>query len=132
MKKVLALLFVMVTVVCAVTPAYAAMPETVQPRYTYINKVTATLSINTSTEVATCKSSIEAASGCRVRLLMYLQVYENSRWDTVMTWETTGTSSALLSKTRSISSSNTYRLYVAGHVLDANGVILEVATKTDY
>lgn len=132
MKKIFALMLAIVMTALVASPAYAAVPETVQPRYTYIDSASASLSINTSTGIATCKSELMTTSSIRVRLVMYLQMYQNSKWETVMTWENTGTQFASLSKTRSITVGNTYRTYAVGYVLDANGVILEVSTIYAY
>ena len=123
MKKIIAVLLLLSTLVCSVPAVYAAEVPEVPPCSTYIESIDAGLSISSNT--ATCTSMFRLTSSHRVRLVMYLQQYVNGRWDTIMTWEKTGTAYASLNKTKSVTSGGTYRVHAVGYVLDANGVILE-------
>lgn len=130
MKKIFTLILTAIMLLAITCPAQAAVAETVQPRYTYIKTVTADLSINRTTGVATCEGKITAFDTNPVKVVVHLQVYQDGRWQTLLQREQTGTGSAYLSRTYTVSSGYTYRCYVIGYVYDSNGVMKEAGTDS--
>ena len=130
MKRITAFLFSAVLIISLALPASAAVKETVQPRYTYINSVYASLSINEATGVTTCTGRVTAKNTYPVEVDVYLQQDMGSYWKTVKSWSATGNWSTSLTGNHAVYDGYTYRVYVVGYVYDSNGNLLESASGT--
>jgi hypothetical protein len=68
-------------------------------------------------------------SSCTSHVYMYLQRWNSSagQWDTVKSWDTTGSGTITLEKEWYVTSGYTYRLMVLIYVYDSNGLLDEIA-----
>lgn len=130
MKRITAFLLTVILLFSLALPASAAVKETVQPRYTYINSVYASLSINESTGVTTCTGSVSAKNTYPVKVAVYLQQDMGTYWKTVKSWSASGTWSVSLTENHAVYDGYTYRVTVTGYVYDSDGNIMESATGT--
>lgn len=103
----------------------------VQPCYTYIDAVTAGLSINSSTGLATC-SGTGYAKGTTdvVSLTVLLQQNKDGTWHTLKSWSGSNTNMAVVEGQYYVYKGYTYRTKVTEIVYDKNGNYLESASCT--
>lgn len=128
MKRILCGLLAVIVVLTTVVPVMAAEGESsVTPRYSYIQSLHASLSIN-SIGVASCDAAAVAYGGDSVRLSSALQKYTGSSWTTVKAWSTTAARTAGLSKNYAVPKGYTYRLRVTCTVYNASGTMIESGT----
>lgn len=91
--------------------------ETVQPRWTTLSTVNASLTITDSN--AYCKTTVTTGSRCTITATMKLQKKSGSSWVTVKTWTGSATDAVRLSLGKNYTiSSGTYRVY---STVSANG-----------
>lgn len=104
----------------------------VQPRFTYIDDISADLEVS-FLGVARCDGTFNAwANDSPIKMVIRLQEYDGSNWVTIKKWEITGTGSIAAYRDYAIYSGSSYRAHVTGYVYDANGNLLETASKSAY
>ncbi|MCI9491537.1 MAG: hypothetical protein HFH42_00125 [Lachnospiraceae bacterium] len=130
MKQKLAMMLAVISLVISMsTVSYAAEGGTkaaaqaraagnsggIQPYYIYISNIAAGLKIEGNT--AYCLSEVFAKKVCFVNLTMRLQRKENGSWQTKSSWVESSTSgSKTMSKSFTLSSRGTYRVYAIATV----------------
>ncbi len=130
MKRKLAMMLTMMCLIISMsTVSYAAEGNTkttaqaratgnsggIQPYYVNISKVSAGLKITGNT--AYCLAEVFAKKVCFVNVTMRLQKKENGSWQTKSSWIESSTSgSKMMSKSFTLSSKGTYRVYVIATV----------------
>lgn len=124
--------FVILTILASIViPAHAATSvNTPQPRWSYLNSVSANININ-SIGIATCSGRATARENITVKVVVRLQQLTDSGWSTIKSWTVTDTVSAYASGSYAVYSGYTYRTSVTGYVYDSNGNLLETGTSTD-
>lgn len=132
MKKVLAIVFIILVLVSSTASASAATKDAAELMYTYINSVGASLTIDETLGIATCSGRVNAKSIVPVKVTVRLQRYQDGSWKNVETWSETGTAGVTCTKYYAIYSGYSYRVYVTGYVYDSEGVIQETASVYDY
>ena len=130
MKRIISILAVCTLVVALAVPVAAESYSSIQPRYTYVSSVRATLSIDTSSGIATCTGGVVAKDVQPVEVVVSLQKDMGTYWKTIKSWSGTGTMSTEITNRYAVASDNTYRVYVAGYVYDSDNNLLESATAT--
>lgn len=133
MRKFLSAILSVVMLLTLATPAFAALPDDtiVSPQYTYIRTITANISIDEDTGIATCKATCLSASGYTVEVVCQLQRYSGSSWTTLKTWTASGTRYASVNENWAVSSGYTYRVYVSYRIRNTAGSLLESTTGSD-
>lgn len=126
MKRILSISLVFFFLFIMACPVFA-----VTPRYNYTNSISADIEIDTTWGIATCTGEIIADNYVPVKVVVYLQVYKNGTWETVKSWEATGTFSAYLSKVYAIYKGYEYRAYAVGYVYNNNNAIVEIVDVYD-
>lgn len=106
------------------TPVLASSNSEVQPRYTYITTISASISVDTSTGLANCRGIIHARNQS-VMLVCKLQKKEANEWTTIKTWVGNGYESVVLNNNYAIFAGYTYRVLVSGYVKGTNNNIIE-------
>ena len=132
MKRVLSLvlacaLFSLVAIPCLAVTSEASA---INPRFAYIVVTNVDLEINQSINVTTNSLYCCTNDYYEIQATCKLQRYNNSKWNTVKTWTTSGMEEVSLSKSWAVPSGYTYRTYVTFYVYDDNGDLLE--TFADY
>lgn len=132
MKKLFAIILVCCMLLGAATPI-AAMDagSAIQPRFTYIDEVSATIIIS-NLGVAHCDGLIATRTLNPVKLVIRLQELDGSNWMTIKKWEITGTSAVTDTKSYAVYSGSHYRVKVTGYVYDEDGNLLEYASAYSY
>lgn len=131
MKRFLSLILIAMVIFSMAVPASAAVADNmVQPRWSYLNSVTAYLNIN-FLGIATCEGTATARVGETVEVTVRLQQLKDTGWATIKTWTSTGTGTAAASGNYAVYSGYTYRTSVTGYVYDSDGNLLETGTATD-
>lgn len=128
MKRIISILLICTLFIALAIPVSAESYPSVQPRYTYVSSVRATLSINRTTGIATCTGGVIAKSVYPVEVVVYLQKDMGTYWETITSWSGTDTISIEITNRYAVASGNTYRVYTAGYVYDSNNNLLESAT----
>lgn len=105
-------------------PVFASANDEIQPRYTYILGFAVDITIDASSEEATCYSMIRSRSGS-VKLVCQLQRKVNAQWITIKSWTATGDGIAVINKNQAISTGQEYRVLAFGYVYDSNNNLLE-------
>lgn len=134
MKKVFSLLLATLLLLSSAFPVNAVEPEqsviTVQPRWTYLYSVTASLDINLL-GVATCRGTTACGSVRDVEIIVRLQQETATGWSTLKTWTDTGSGSAIASGSYAVARGYTYRTVSSVYVYDDNGNIIETGSASD-
>lgn len=133
MKKVIqvvtALLLVFILPITASASSLEARVS--QPRYTHIDGVYASLSIDSSNGLATCTGTAYAkASDSIVELTVQLQQCKNDTWYTLKTWSGSDTNMAVVTGKYYVYKGYTYRTKVSVVMYDADGNYLESTIGT--
>lgn len=110
------------------TIVYANASE-MNPRFSYISTVKATLSIEENTGKASCYGVVSALGNNSVKLTCILQQNVNGVWRTVYNWESTGNRMTTIDKYYYVYPGYAYRVCVTGYVLGSNGNVLEHNTQ---
>lgn len=131
MKRLSALLLVVVSVLFMVIPANATEAEVIQPRYENIARIGAGCSID-GNGIATCVGSVKTYKALNVKVVCSLQRLEGSTWRTIKSWTETGTMAVLISQNWAVMSGYEYRSYVVAYVYDVSGKVIETAVCIDY
>ena len=129
MKRFCCAILAFAVIIACVIPAMGAVIEQpVSPKYTYIAKLSAALSINKNTGVASCGGSCSAPGGASIKLTCRLQRYNGSSWTTVNTWSTTATQATAINKYSAVASGYTYRVRITCSVYNSSGTLVESGT----
>lgn len=132
MKKLFAIIVVCGILLGIAMPIAAANSSSaVQPRFTYIDEVSADIQIS-FLGVAHCDGTFSTRTENPVKLVIRLQELDGSNWMTIKKWEITGTGWAADTKSYAIYRGRSYRVHVTGYVYDAEGNVLESATAAQY
>lgn len=134
MKKVISLLLAVVLLASVAIPAYAT-PATesesvIQPRWSYLDTVTAYLDINTL-GIATCRGTATAHVLWDVKVTVRLQQLTDTGWYTVKSWSATELATTSVSGKYAVYSGYTYRTTVTAYVYDENGSLVETGSASD-
>lgn len=125
MKRIFCVLLAVMLLAALTLPAMAAEKEsTITPRYSYIEGISASLSIN-SWGLTDCYSSSVVYGGDSVVLTCSLQQYNGSTWTTVKSWTATTKPSATIAKNYGVYSGYTYRVKASCSVYNSSGNLLE-------
>lgn len=132
MKRIFSLALALVLFVSAFTPCLAAQGEgpSVMPCSMYITTYTLDFDINTSTGVTTSYADCTLAQNYEVQIVCELQRYNNSKWNTIKTWTSSGMIVASLNKTLAVPSGYTYRAYFTFKVYNNSGTMLESVSNS--
>lgn len=98
--------------------------EVPTPYWSHVDKMSVGLQISDD-GIATASGGIVSISGDSVDLTVKLQQFKDSKWVTLYTWEDEGIAIAATDGSRALAKGYSYRTYVTGRVLDANGKCLE-------
>lgn len=129
MKRVTCYLLVCILLCSMVIPA-AAEESTIQPRWSYLDAVSAVLDINWL-GVASCSGQAVARKAVDIEVVVNLQQQTNTGWTTLRTWSSTGSVTALASGQYAVYRGYTYRVNTIAYVYDSNGNIIETGMATD-
>ncbi|MEZ7873055.1 MAG: hypothetical protein QMB53_04615 [Eubacteriales bacterium] len=109
----------------------SAHADTVQPMYTYIDRIICSLTITSGT--AYCGANITPSSSSYSSFLSATlkRSIDGKTWSSVKTWSTTGIglTGATIDELIAVSSGYQYKLFATGTIKDANGVVIETASK---
>ena len=102
--------------------------EVLQPRYTNIRSLTASLEISKSGCASCYGKVVLTKSTDTVDLTMELQrSRDDTSWDTVKTWDTSGSGTIYLDEDWYVTSGYSYRVHVTAEVYSSNGTLVETA-----
>lgn len=135
MKKRLISAVLLVVLLCTMTaPAASAIGETADPRFTHTMSISALIQFNKLLGIAKCSGSVDAYANTPVKVIIRLQQQTDTGWESLITWEDTGTGSALAYGEYAVYRGYTYRVVATGYVYDNDGNLLEVtsASHSDY
>lgn len=106
----------------------SAQDGTLQPRYTNIRSLTASLEISTS-GCASCYGKVMLTKSTdTVDLTMELQrSSDGTSWHTVKTWDTSGSGTIYLDKDWYVTSGYSYQVHITAEVYSSNGALVETA-----
>lgn len=125
MKRIFCVLLTLILMAAMVVPAMAAEQKpSVSPRYSYIQGISAGLTIGTF-GLTDCTASSVVFGGDSVVLTCSLQQYTGSYWTTVKSWTSTDNPSALIAKNYAVYSGYTYRVKASCAVYNSSGTLLE-------
>lgn len=125
LKKIISVVLILGLLSAIIVPAQA---NTIQPRWTHVDELYAALKIDTTLGIATCEGSITAQDDLPVKVIVYLQQYNNGRWVTLKTWQAEDSEYVYKSGSYAIYSGYKYRTYVEGFVYDSNGNMIEATS----
>lgn len=108
------------------TAFISVQDETLQPRYTNIRSLTASLEISKS-GCASCYGKVMLTKSTdTAELTMELQrSSDDTSWNTVKTWETSGSGTIYLDKDWYVTSGYSYRVHITADVYSSNGYLVE-------
>ena len=129
MKRFICIMLVVVTVFACTTPVLAATEEPpITPRYSYIEGIQSSLSIDETTGLAMCHSSTYAIGGSSIKLTCTLQRKNGSSWSTVYSWSKTASQNAVINRSYGVYSGYTYRVKAVCSVYNSSGRVVETGT----
>ena len=134
MKRAISILLVAIIMFSAASPVYAVSPaeseSSIQPRWTYLNTVSAYLNINVL-GIATCEGSAIANVVQDVEVIVRLQQLTDTGWSTIKSWSATNAGASSAEGKYAVYKGYTYRTTVAAYVYDNNGNIIETGSASD-
>jgi len=130
MRRLFCFILVLLMVCTMVLPA-AASQATVQPRWTYLDAVSATLDIN-ALGVASCRGQAAVNSSNRIAVYVTLQQQTTSGWVTIRNWSATGSGAAQAFGQYAVARGYTYRINVFAYVYDDRGNIIETGSASQF
>ena len=125
MKRLLSHSLIVILLCCCITPVLVHAQGEATPYYSIIQSLSADLLLDEQTGNATCIGSVQATYGTAVSVTVELQVLEGNRWKVLQSWENSRTSFVKCSGNCTIEAGHTYRTYVIGYTMDADGNITE-------
>lgn len=130
LHKVLCVLLVGMLLFTGILPVSAS--EQVEPRYSHIQTFTFSFDINQNTGLATCTGMVDIRTFDTVKIVLHLQQYKNGSWQTIKSWQATGSMCAGLNQKYFVADGYAYRLYCYGYVYNSNNVLVEQDSGTIY
>ena len=134
MKKVLSLLFAICLLLTVCFPVNAITSEQsvtiVQPRWTYLQTVTASLNINLL-GVATCDGTGTSRVIKDVKIIVRLQQETDTGWSTLKTWTATASGAVGAGGSHAVAKGYNYRTVSSVYVYDDDGNIIETGSASD-
>lgn len=106
----------------------AAAATSVQPRYQKIVTLSSELlSINWLGKATCCGTVLVLDETCNVHLYVELQRSEDgvNGWETIKTWNTTGSEYVVIEKTSYVTSGYYYRIVTSAIIYDSEGYFIE-------
>ena len=128
MRRLFCFVLVLLMVGTMMIPA-AASQNSVQPRWTYLDSVSAALDIN-ALGIASCGGRALAYSSNRIAIYVTLQQYTDSGWVTIRSWSATATTATQVSGQYAVARGYTYRVNVTAYVYDGRGNIIETGSTS--
>jgi hypothetical protein len=136
MKKLICLIFAIVFSLCMTISVFALEEDIIIPeesvlQYSYISKITSTLTI--SSKNAICQSSVIGNYGSVTKIILTqtLQKKINGSWSNVTSWsDTVNTVSTRFTNTKSSISSGTYRVKTSAKVYSGSSYETVTAYST--
>lgn len=110
---------IMIITMLSVPASAAEVAPSIQPRYTGISTLLASLDIS-STGKASCYGYVEPYSGYSVNLTVELQ----RDGDTIKTWTGSGSSDFSIDKIYYVTPNHDYQVVVTANIHNANGVLV--------
>lgn len=104
-----------------------AMPPTTQPRYVGVTQITALME-RPSNNVVDCIGRIKLSPGYTADGQMELQQLSGNAWETIKSWDMSGTDTIRKTSTWAVLSSGTYRVVVSATIYDSNGRFVETVS----
>ncbi|MBE6947504.1 MAG: hypothetical protein E7454_04560 [Ruminococcaceae bacterium] len=145
MRRIFAVLLTFVVLVSMVTPCFAAESEAsavasraaaeseasaVTPRYLCIALNAVDFYIEeASTNTVTSDVYCLLYDNYEVQIVCELQRYNNSKWNTIKTWTSSGMQEASLTKSWVVPGGYNYRAYATFYIYDNQGFLMETATN---
>lgn len=129
MKRLISILLVFLMIL-SMTSVVSAAIWPIDPLYTYVNSVYASLTIDTTWGIATCTGGVSAKTNHPVMVDVSLQKNTGTYWQTIQTWSATGDWDADISRSYAVYSGYQYRVLTTGYIYDNAGRILESASTT--
>ena len=132
MRRLTSVLLVVILLFLMTTPCFAVNNSStaVKPRYAYIASNAVSFSINERPNVTTSDVYCGTYDNLEIQVTCKLQRYNNSKWNTIKTWTTSGMQDVSLRKTWAVPSGYTYRAYATFYIYDDNGLLLETASNS--
>lgn len=103
------------------------MPPTTQPRYVGVTQITALME-RPSNNVVDCIGRIKLSPGYTADGQMELQQLSGNAWETIKSWDMSGTDTIRKTSTWAVLSSGTYRVVVSATIYDSNGRFVETVS----
>lgn len=124
MKRITALLLVVVLLCALVPSASAAVSEPDNPNFNYIRSTSVTFLVDEN-GIACCTARCIADRDVTIKIIGTLQQYKNGAWSTLATWSTSGSFVVTLDKQRAVYSGYKYRFTGKFYIYDSEGSLLE-------
>lgn len=133
-RRLISAILVMAMLCTFALPVFAALDETMQPRFSYTNSIFAKIEFNKLLGIAKCTGNVVAKSMVPIKTIVRLQQETDTGWVTLATWENTGEATCACYGEYAVYRGYTYRVTVTGYVYDVDGVLKEVtsASHSDY
>lgn len=131
-RTLIILLAVIVVFTSSVTVSATSLNSTdILPRFTHISSVSAGLTIDSSTGLASCEGiGCAKANSSIVDVTVQLQQYKNNAWVTLKTWSGTDSVMTVVDGQYYVYKGYRYRTKVSVVVYDADGNYLESTIGT--
>lgn len=110
----------------------ATSDVSIQPRFTYVNTFSSSISVDEEDCIAMCESKITANGNLSISATCKLQRLVNGVWITIASWSSSKYCVLYMSKSVPVESGYRYRLWVSGTISDSNGSTLEEISKSSY
>lgn len=124
-KRLIMALVILSMMTSMAVPISAYNGDTIQPRWDYINTVTANLTIDETLGIATATGRMIVREYSPVEIIVRLQRSTAIGWVTIATWNATGTRTVYCSSKYAVEKGFTYRVTVSGYLYDADGALKE-------
>lgn len=128
MRRLCCVFLILLVIGTMILPAAASQNE-VQPRWTYLNSVSAALDIN-FLGVASCSGQALVTSSNRISVYVTLQQYTDSGWVTIRSWSATGKTTTMASGQYAVARGYTYRVNTVVYVYDDRGNVIETGSAS--
>ena len=128
MRRLCCFILILLMVGTMIVPV-AALQTVVQPRWTYLTSISASLDIN-ALGVASCGGRALVHSTNRIAVYVTLQQYTDSGWVTIRSWSATATTATQVSGQYAVAHGYTYRVNVFAYVYDGRGNIIETGSTS--
>ena len=128
MRRLFCFILVLLMLFTMVLPT-AASQATVQPRWIYLDFISASLDIN-ALGVASCRGQAAVSSTNRIAVYVTLQQNTSSGWVTIRSWSATAIGAAQASGQYAVARGYTYRVNTVVYVYDGRGNVIETGSTS--